>query len=65
MDIIDLSENTKEDYLICLEDWSDEIKDGVCRKECWYNNMQEKGLRVKLARNDKGVVAGMIQYAPI
>ena len=65
MDIIDLSENTKEDYLICLEDWSDEIKDGVCRKECWYNNMREKGLRVKLARNDKGVVAGMIQYAPI
>lgn len=53
------------DYFTCLEEWSDEIKDGVCRKECWYNKMQENGLRVKLARNDAGMVAGMIQYAPI
>ncbi|MEW6187540.1 MAG: GNAT family N-acetyltransferase [Thermodesulfobacteriota bacterium] len=65
MDIIDLSENTKEDYLTCLEEWSDEMKDGLCRKECWYSTMREKGLRVKLARNDAGVVAGMIHYAPI
>jgi predicted N-acetyltransferase YhbS len=63
--IIDLSEETKNDYYTCLEEWSDEIKDGVCRKECWYNAMREKGLRVKLARNDTGIVTGMIQYAPI
>lgn len=65
MEIIDLSEDTRMDYFTCLEEWSDEIKDGVCRKECWYNSIQKKGLRVKLARNDEGVVAGMIQYAPI
>lgn len=65
MEIIDLTENTRMDYFTCLEEWSDEMKDGVCRKECWYNSMQEKGLRVKLARNDAGIVAGMIQYAPI
>lgn len=63
--IEDLSGETKGDYFICLDDWSAEMKDGVCRKECWYNAMQEKGLRVKLALNDAGVVAGMIQYAPI
>lgn len=63
--IIDLSEETKNDYFTCLEEWSDEMKDGVCRKECWYNAMLEKGLRVKLALNDAGVVAGMIHYAPI
>ena len=50
MEILDLTEETKTDYFTCLEDWSDEMKDGICRKECWYNNMQEKGLRVKLDR---------------
>lgn len=65
MKILDLTVEHKMDYFTCLEEWSDEIKDGVCRKECWYNRMQENGLRVKLARNDAGMVAGMIQYAPI
>lgn len=65
MKILDLTEKTKMDYFTCLEEWSDEIKDGVCRKECWYNNMHNQGLRVKLAQNDAGVIAGMIQYAPI
>lgn len=65
MDIIDLSESTKEDYFSCLEEWSDEMKDGVCRKQCWYDKMRDKGLRVKLALSDAGVVAGMIHYAPI
>ena len=65
MEIIDLSEETRMEYFTCMEEWSDEIKDGVCRKECWYNALKEKGLRVKLARNDAGVIAGMIQYAPI
>lgn len=65
MKIIDLSEENKMEYFTCLEEWSDEIKDGVCRKECWYNSMKGKGLRVKLAQNDEGIIAGMIQYAPI
>ncbi len=65
MEIIDLSEDTRIDYFTCLEEWSDDMKNGVCRKECWYNSMREKGLRVKLARNDAGIVAGMIHYAPI
>lgn len=63
--IIDLSQENKNDYFTCLEEWSDEMRDGVCRKECWYNAMQKKGLRVKLALNDTGVVSGMIHYAPI
>ena len=65
IEIIDLSEGTKNDYFTCLEDWSDDMKDGVNRKKCWYNNIKEKGLRVKLAQNDEGIVTGMIQYAPI
>ena len=65
INIIDLSEATRNDYFTCLEDWSDDMKDGICRKECWYNTMQSKGLRVKLARLDEGTVAGMIHYIPI
>lgn len=65
MEIIDLTEETQMDYFTCMEEWSEEIQDGVCRKECWFKNMKDKGLRVKLARNEEGVIAGMIQYAPI
>jgi N-acetylglutamate synthase-like GNAT family acetyltransferase len=65
MQIIDLSEETKSDYFTCMEEWSEDMQDGICRKECWYNAMRDKGLRVKLARNDAGLVAGMIHYAPI
>lgn len=65
MKIIDLSEETRNDYFTCLEEWSDEIKDGLCRKECWFETMKDKGLRVKLALDDESVVAGMIHYAPI
>lgn len=65
INIIDISQDTKNDYFTCMEEWSVEMKDGVCRKECWYNSMQEKGLRVKLARNGNGTIAGMIHYAPI
>ena len=30
----------------------------------WYEKMKDKGLRVKLAEDDSGVVGGMIQYIP-
>jgi hypothetical protein len=63
--IINLSEETKDEYFTCLEEWSDDMKDGVCRKECWYNTMKENGLRVKLARLEDETIAGMIHYIPI
>ena len=34
MHIVDLSEETRYDYFTCLEEWSDEMKDGFYRKEC-------------------------------
>ena len=52
-------------YFVCLEDWSEEIKEAGDHKEVWYNKMKDKGLRVKLALGDSGVVGGMIQYVPI
>jgi len=65
MKIIDLDDRNKSLYLVCLEEWSDEMKEAGDHKECWYKQMQNKGLRVKLAEDDNGVVGGMIQYLPI
>jgi GNAT superfamily N-acetyltransferase len=63
--VVDLSTEYERLYFDCLQDWSDEIKEQGDRKERWYDRMKSKGLRVKLAIDDKGVVGGMIQYVPI
>ncbi len=65
MRIIDLNESNKSLYFCCLEDWSEEMKESGNHKECWYNRMKDKGLRVKLAEDDNGIIGGMIQYVPI
>jgi GNAT superfamily N-acetyltransferase len=65
MNVIDLNEGNKKLYFVCLEDWSDEFKEAGDHKETWYNKMKDKGLRVKLALDDKKTVGGMIQYIPI
>jgi GNAT superfamily N-acetyltransferase len=63
--VIGLAEEYKELYFVCLEDWSEEMKEAGSHKEHWYNEMKDKGLRVKLATDDYGMVGGMIQYVPI
>jgi len=64
MEIVDLSDNEVPTYCKCLEDWSHEFDDEGGRKLAWYGRMKERGLRVKLAREEDGRVVGMIQYAP-
>jgi len=65
LEIIDLEEKYNKLYFMCLEDWSDEIKEAGNHKESWYNKMKNEGLGVKLALNKKEEVVGMIQYIPI
>ncbi len=65
MEIIDLTDEHKHLFFVCLEDWSDEIKEAGNHKEIWYNKMKDKGVRVKLALDDNKEVGGMIQYLPI
>jgi len=65
MKIIDLDEKHQSLYCLCLEDWSDEIKEAGDHKRVWYSRMKDKGIRVKLAVDDNDQVGGMIQYAPI
>ncbi|MBN1349075.1 GNAT family N-acetyltransferase [candidate division KSB1 bacterium] len=63
MNIIDLTENYYKHYFCCLEDWSEEIKEAGNHKELWFNEMKDKGLRVKIAVEDE-TACGMIQYVP-
>ena len=65
MHIIDLEEKYCDLYFMCLEDWSDEMKEAGRHKEKWYEKIKDKGLGVKLALNKKDQVVGMIQYVPI
>ena len=65
MNVVDLSEDLVPLYCVCLEDWSQEMKEAGTRKRDWYEAMRGRGLRVKLALDDAGTVGGMIQYAPI
>jgi len=65
MKVIDLGPEYYDTYFNCLEDWSDEMKEAGNHKACWYHKYKEKDLRVKLALNEEGIVAGMIQYLPI
>ena len=65
MNIVDLDERHVPLYLACLEDWSDEMREAGNHKAVWYQEMKNKGLRVKLSLDDQGTVGGMIQYGPV
>ena len=65
MKIIDLTKEYEPLYFVCLEDWSDDMKEAGNHKEPWYRSMLDKGLRVKLALNDSGKAVGMIEYLPV
>lgn len=65
MEIINLSEEYEHTYCKCLEDWSEEMDEAGDRKQRWLAAKKNQGLRVKLARNEKGEIVGMIHYIPI
>ncbi|HOW86540.1 MAG TPA: GNAT family N-acetyltransferase [Candidatus Aminicenantes bacterium] len=65
MQIVSLSPEHESQFCVCLEDWSDELKESGDHKARWLEKMRPRGLRVKLALDDRGVIGGMIQYVPI
>lgn len=65
MKITDITPDDEPLYYCCLEEWSDEMKEAGDYKARWYSRMKAKGARVKFARDDKGIIGGMIQYIPI
>lgn len=65
MKVIDLASKYYGTYFNCLEDWSEEIKEAGDHKARWYRKYKEKGLKVKIALDEKDTAVGMIQYLPI
>ena len=65
MNVIDLTDEHKQLYFVCLEDWCEEMNEAGNHKEIWYQEMKDKGLRVKLAIDENDQVGGMIEYMPI
>ncbi len=65
MRVIDLTEDKKRTYFLCLENYSEEMRDAIQSRENWYNKMRDNGLRVKLAEDESGEIGGMVQYFPI
>jgi len=64
--VVDLDPAREPLYFACLEDWpgSDLLAAGD-HKRRWYARAREQGLRVKLALDEAGRPAGMIQFLPI
>jgi len=65
MRVVDLSEDSKDLFCLCLEDWSDEAKEAGPKRREWLEYAQARGLRAKLALDDNDVAGGLIQYGPI
>lgn len=65
MKVIDLTEDKKELFCLCLEDWSPEAHEAGPKRREWLDRSQKLGLRAKLAIDDDGIEGGMIQYGPI
>jgi GNAT superfamily N-acetyltransferase len=65
MRIVDLSQETKALFCVCLEDWSDDAREAGDRRRLWVDRFGARGLRAKLALDDAGTPRGMIQYLPI
>jgi GNAT superfamily N-acetyltransferase len=65
MRIVDLTEDKKDLFCLCLEDWSEEAKESGPKRRAWLDRSEKLGLRAKLALDGNGVEGGMIQYGPI
>jgi GNAT superfamily N-acetyltransferase len=65
MKVVDVTEEQKDLFCLCLEDWSDDAKASGPKRRQWLDRCQKQGLRAKLALDDNGVEGGMIQYGPI
>jgi GNAT superfamily N-acetyltransferase len=65
MKIENLTDKYLDTYCVCLEDWSDEMREAGNHKANWYSEMKDKGLGVKLAISEEGKAVGMIQYIPV
>jgi len=65
MEVVDVARVQERFYHMCLKDYWTEAGNCIEKREEWYEKARLHGLRVKLARDDDGTVAGLIQYIPV
>jgi GNAT superfamily N-acetyltransferase len=65
MEVVDLEPEHEDLFLCCLKPYDAEFATGVRRKVRWYESFRGHGLGAKMAIDDDGQVAGMIQYVPV
>jgi GNAT superfamily N-acetyltransferase len=65
MEIVDLTAEREELLHCCLKPYDEEFAIGVPRKREWFRQFRDRGARAKLAIDDDGEVAGMVQYVPV
>jgi predicted N-acetyltransferase YhbS len=65
VEILPLSPDLKETFALCLEDWSADARASGPHRAAWVERTLPLGLGARIARDDDGAVAGMIQYLPI
>jgi GNAT superfamily N-acetyltransferase len=65
MKIVDLTEEQKDLFCLCLEDWSTDARESGPKRREWLERSLQQGLCAKLAVDDNGVEGGMIQFGPI
>lgn len=62
--IIDLAPRHERLFASCLEDRLPEAAEAGDLRACWVAKMRPRGLRAKLAVDERDVPVGMIQYVP-
>jgi GNAT superfamily N-acetyltransferase len=65
MEIVDLTPDREELLFCCLKPYDEEFAKGVPRRREWQRSFGERGFSAKLAIDDDGEVAGMVQYVPV
>lgn len=66
MKVIDLPDDRRDLFCLCLEDWSEAAREAGPKRRQWLDeSISSRGLRAKLALDDDGIEGGMIQYMPI
>src|SRR5512145_793320 len=62
--IVDLEPRHERMFALCLEDRLPEVAEAGDLRACWIARMKPRGLRAKLAVDERDVPVGMIQYLP-
>ena len=65
MKIVDLTDEHRDLFCLCLEDWSETARESEPKRSQWLDRVAGHAPVAKLALTDDGTVGGMIQYLPI